>query len=315
MAKLPLTIHDRFFKRLMKNPDTADLFLREHLPKKISALLTDKTPALIDRDFVDDDLKEHFTDMLYQVQLSSGKEAFIYILIDHKSAPDKKTPVQLFRYMGQIWTHLTEQKGWHPLPRILPLVFFHGKQKWNISTNFSDFFQESDDELTPYFPNFEYDLVDLNTVSDQNLSKNQRLRAFLTVLKHIQQPDFLSKTDKILTELRWLEPVDVTTILGYIVKKWRSDIDSNTIEGMVLHVAPENKDEIMASVVDEWMQEGLEKGITEGMVKSLIILLEQRFGSISDDIRNKIKNSNRDKINIWFTKAVNAKDVDDIFDK
>ena len=246
----------RFFKRLMENPDTANLFLREYLPENIQSLMTDNPPTLIDRDFVDDELKEHFTDLLYQVELSSGNKAFIYILIDHKSAPDKKTPVQLFRYMGQIWTYLTEQKDWHPLPRIMPMVVYHGKQKWNISTNFSDFFQESDDGLSSYFPNFEYSLIDLNTVPDENLSKNQRLRAFLTVLKHIQKPDFLDRMENILTELRWLEPVDVTTILRYIVKKWRSNIDKNTIDGMVLHVAPEKKDEIMASLVDEWVTQG-----------------------------------------------------------
>ena len=303
------TIHDRFFKRLMENPNTANLFLREYLPENIQSLMSDNPPTLIDRDFVDDELKEHFTDLLYQVEFSSGNKAFIYILIDHKSVPDKKISVQLFRYMGQIWTYLTEQKDWHPLPRIMPMVVYHGKQKWNISTNFSDFFQKSDDELSSYFPNFEYSLIDLNTVSDENLSQNQRLRAFLTVLKHIQKPDFLDRMENILTELRWLEPVDVTTILRYIIKKWRSNIDTNTIDGMVLHIAPEKKDEIMASLVDEWIAQGEIKG----EANTLMRLLSRRFGKLPDHIKDKISNANSDKIKIWIDRFVDASSLDDIF--
>jgi len=299
------TIHDRFFKRLLENPDTANLFLREYLPENIQSLMANNPPTLIDRDFVDDELKEHFTDLLYQVELSSGNKAFIYILIDHKSAPDKKTPVQLFRYIGQIWTYLTEQKDWHPLPRIMPLVVYHGKQKWNISTNFNDFFQESDDSLASYFPNFEYSLIDLNTVPDENLSKNQRLRAFLTVLKHIQKPDFLDRMENILTELRWLEPVDVTTILRYIIRKWRSNIDKNTIDGMVLHVAPEKKDEIMASLVDEW--------VAQGEANALTRLLSRRFGNLPKHIKDKISSANSEKIEIWIDRFVDASSLDEIF--
>ncbi len=38
--------------------------------------------------FIDLDLQEHFSDLLYKVALHSGQEMFIYLLFEYKSYPD-----------------------------------------------------------------------------------------------------------------------------------------------------------------------------------------------------------------------------------
>ena len=106
--------------------------------------------------------------------------------------------------------------------------------------------------------------------------------------------------ESILTELRWLEPVDVTTILRYIIRKWRANIDKNTIDGMVLHVAPEKKDEIMASLVDEWIAQGEAKGEANILMR----LLSRRFGKLPDHIKDKISNASSDKIELWADRLI-----------
>ena len=70
--------------------------------------------------------------------------------------------------------------------------------------------------------------VILRTVSHGlNAASHSLLHAFLTVMKHIQRPDFLDHIGTIMAELHHLEPVDIIAILPYVVKKWRQDQPEN----------------------------------------------------------------------------------------
>ena len=315
MAKNPGPIHDKFSSYWADQPDIVSQFFADHLPKAWSSQIVSQKPELIHGKFTDERIDQHQTDALYKVKLTSGETGFVYILADHKSSPDYDISLQLLRYMARIYERHTQQKNWKPLPEIWPIVIYHGLKNWTIPTNFASLYGQEQKPKTPNILDFEYHLVDLTKIPDNELSTNQRLRVFLAVQKHILQSDFMTALDTVLAELKYLDEVDITAILNYIILKHGENMDLAAIDGILVEIESEKKDRIMAGITQEWMQEGLEKGITEGMVKSLLILLEQRFGSVSDDIRNEIKNSNRDTINSWITKAVNAKNVDDIFDK
>jgi hypothetical protein len=124
----------------------------------------------------------------------------------------------------------------------------------------------------------------LSQIADDELSEQRRLRAFLTIMKHIQRPDFLNHTDTILAELCFLDSVDVKTILRYIMKKWMKDLDQTTIDTLAVYIDPDKKDEIMASVVQEWVDQGKIEGKAEGKAELFIRLLERRFGFVSNEI-------------------------------
>ncbi|MCF6197940.1 MAG: Rpn family recombination-promoting nuclease/putative transposase [Hyphomicrobiaceae bacterium] len=318
MSKSPGPIHDRFFKHLLKDPDTMGLFLRERLPGKLAALLGDEPPALVPGSFVDEALSEHFSDLLYKVGLKHGGAAYIYVLADHKSAPDKGTALQLQRYMNKIWQSLSKQ-GETPLPRILPVVVYHGVRRWNIPTSFAAMCEDARDELAPYLPDFEYMLIDLSEIDDGDLSSDQRLRAFLTVMKHIQRSDFLDHTGTIMAELHHLEPVDIITILRYVIRKWRDRISRKTIDGLVLDVALEKREKIMGSVVDEWIEQGYKQGKaegkTEGVAGMLSKMLELRFGPLPERVKERIGKADADTLTNWGERVIDAPDLDAVFEK
>src|SRR5215813_2862601 len=95
--------HDRFFKELLARPETATDFLVNYLPPEIVALLDLSVPELAKDSFIDEELRQHFSDLLYRVKLRSGDDAFVYILFEHKSTPDGWTAFQLLRYEVRIW--------------------------------------------------------------------------------------------------------------------------------------------------------------------------------------------------------------------
>ncbi len=92
-------VHDTFFKQVLSDPELAGLFLREHLPREVTSLFGPEAPQPVPGSFVDEELQEHHSDLVFRVHLNAGGTAFAYVLMEHKSAPDRIARLQLLRYV------------------------------------------------------------------------------------------------------------------------------------------------------------------------------------------------------------------------
>ena len=126
--------HDRFFKELLSERVNARDFFRYYLPPEIVAELDLRKIELVNDDFIDEELNEHLADLLYRVKLKHGDEAFVFVLFEHKSAPEKFVAFQILRYIVRLWERLEEQ-GIKNLPPVYPIVFYHGRRPWRINRN------------------------------------------------------------------------------------------------------------------------------------------------------------------------------------
>jgi len=61
--------HDKLFKQIWSDRETAADFLANYLPQDISGLMDLKTLEICKDSFVDEHLKEYFSDLLYKVSL------------------------------------------------------------------------------------------------------------------------------------------------------------------------------------------------------------------------------------------------------
>ena len=95
--------HDKFFKETFTRLEVARDFFANYLPEGVTTVLNLDTLALQSGSFIDPDLQEQFADLLYRVALHDDSEAYLYILLEHKSYPDLQTPFQLLRYLVRIW--------------------------------------------------------------------------------------------------------------------------------------------------------------------------------------------------------------------
>ena len=89
MSKQLANIHDAFFKQTLSDPELAGTFLREHLPTEIAGMLGPERPEPVPGSFVDEELRQHHSDLLYRIRLKTGDPAFAYVLLEHKSSPDQ----------------------------------------------------------------------------------------------------------------------------------------------------------------------------------------------------------------------------------
>ncbi len=83
--------HDVFFKEVFSRTDVAVDFLAHYLPPEVVKALDLQSLELVKDSFVDPELQEHFSDLLYRIKLKRGGRAFIYLLLEHKSAPVAET--------------------------------------------------------------------------------------------------------------------------------------------------------------------------------------------------------------------------------
>ncbi len=113
--------HDAFFRRMLSKPAVAVEFLRHYLPPAVRATLDLTAVQLDETVFTDQKLRHHAADLLFRVALLDGGEAYILVLLEHKSAPDERVALQVLRYAVLKWDRMPL-----PLPLILPVVVYHG---------------------------------------------------------------------------------------------------------------------------------------------------------------------------------------------
>lgn len=248
--------HDSFFKRLFGDLNTATDFLCNYLPSSVVAVLNLATLTLEKESFIDPGLRSHFSDLLFRIKLVRGDDLYIYLLVEHKSAPDPWVSFQLLRYIMRIWERSFEQ-GVETLPLILPIVFYHGEDRWNVSRRFSALVAAATiPELQPYVPDFEYDLRDLSVRGGAEIKGDARLRAGLELLRHIFSPDLEKRVPDIFRNLREMNRPDaieyVQSLVAYLSNITR-EIKEEVIEEAMNEAFPVEELGTVAPFARTWI--------------------------------------------------------------
>jgi predicted transposase/invertase (TIGR01784 family) len=189
--------HDKFFREALGRKDMALGFVEEYLPPEIRKVLDLKSLEIVKDSYIDKELSEHFSDILYRINID-GKQSFVYLLFEHKSYLDRLVPFQLLRNMVKIWEQFLKQnRRAKKLPIIVPLIIYHGQKKWRLRNDFSSLFEKvgGTDE---YIPDFRSELFDISHTSDERIKGALQTRAFLLLLKHILDPRLLESHPEIM---------------------------------------------------------------------------------------------------------------------
>ncbi len=110
------TPHDTMFRQFLTQPDVARDFMEIHLPAELREICDLSTLTLESGSFVEDDLRQYFSDVLYSLKTRAG-DGYIHVLIEHQSTPDKHMAFRLMRYAVAAMQRHLEAK--HPTPNPL----------------------------------------------------------------------------------------------------------------------------------------------------------------------------------------------------
>ena len=142
--------------------------MQEALPDAVRNSFDWRTLTLVEGTFIDEDLHESQSDLLYEVEhVETGQPVSMYLLFEHQSSPDPWMRLRLLRYYCRIWeADRRNDPNRHELRPIMSVVFYQGAQRWNHSTEFSDLFPEAT-RSWPWVPRFTHELVDQTTLEPE----------------------------------------------------------------------------------------------------------------------------------------------------
>ncbi|MBL7064195.1 MAG: Rpn family recombination-promoting nuclease/putative transposase [Anaerolineae bacterium] len=236
--------------------------------------MLDPTSLALRKDsFVDGELREHFSDLLYQVDLKDGQGAYVYVLLEHKSHAEPLVAFQLLRYLVRIWEQSLREESKGHLAPIIPVVVYHGSATWRAGLNFGALFG-GPEPLRAYWPEFRYQLCDLSAYSDEEIKGEIILRVGLLLLKYIFREDVEEHLPGILALIRELR--DQATALEYLETVLRYvalGTDKVTKEGLQRAVeaafAGRGGAAMGKTLAEQWIEEGMQRGIQQGMQQGM----------------------------------------------
>ena len=297
MQELP-NPHDRFFKELFSRLTSARDFIRHYLPASVAAALDLRTLTVVKESFIDEELRHYFSDLLLHVRRKQGGDVLIYLLLEHKSVPDVMVALQLFLYLARIWQphFLDKQK---PLPLVFPVVFYHGKEKWNVSQQFSGLFDFTGVEpWREFVPEFKYHLCDLSKIKVEK--GEPRLRAGLTTLKYVFSRELPSHVSEIFHLIKLLPQhyrfLYLKTVLTYLLQAAQR-LQPETIQLGLHETFPEHERVLMQTIANQWMkqaekqglQQGLQQGAQQQAAATALRQLQRRVGKLDTRLQKRIR--------------------------
>lgn len=254
--------HDATFRQFLTQPDIARDFMELHLPPELRICCDLSTLKLESGSFVEDDLRQYFSDVLYSLKTTAG-DGYIHALIEHQSVPDKHMAFRLMRYaVAAMQRHL--EAGHKRLPLVIPVLFYTGRRTpYPYSTRWLDEFD--DPALADRLYSRSFPLVDVTVIPDDEIMQHRSMAALTLLQKHIRQRDLAEMMDRLVTILQagYHSSSQVITLVDYIVQAGETS-DAKAFVRELAQRVPQHENALM-TIAQQLEQIGLEKGIEQGI--------------------------------------------------
>lgn len=257
------TPHDATFRQFLTQPDIARDFMELHLPAELRAICDLSTLKLESGSFVEDDLRQYFSDVLYSLKTTAG-DGYIHVLVEHQSTPDKHMAFRLIRYaVAAMQRHL--EAGHKKLPLVIPVLFYTGKRSpYPYSTRWLDEFDDT--ALAGKLYSSAFPLVDVTVIPDDEIAGHRSMAALTLLQKHIHQRDLSELVDRLAPILLagYLSSSQVISLVHYYIVQAGETSDAEAFVRELAQRVPQHGDALM-TIAQQLEQKGIEKGIQQGI--------------------------------------------------
>ncbi|MGQ6548432.1 Rpn family recombination-promoting nuclease/putative transposase [Serratia sp. IR-2025] len=257
------TPHDATFRQFLTQPEVARDFMELHLPAELRAICDLNTLKLESGSFVEDNLRQYFSDVLYSLKTTAGDDGYVHVLIEHQSTPDQHMAFRLIRYaVAAMQRHLEE--GHKKLPLVIPMLFYTGKRSpYPYSTRWLDEF--ANPELAGKLYSAAFPLVDVTVIPDDEIAGHRSMAALTLLQKHIHHRDLAELVDRLAPILLagYLSSSQVVSLVHYIVQAGETS-DAEAFVRQLAQRVPQHGDTLM-TIAQQLEQKGIERGIEKGI--------------------------------------------------
>ncbi|PCH57216.1 MAG: hypothetical protein COC15_01600 [Legionellales bacterium] len=287
--------HDSYFKKSMSDIRVARDFFTHNLPAEVVEKVDLTTLKPTKDTFVDRDLKQYLTDMLFTVNIDK-EESYLYILIEHISSTRHASNLLPFRINHYVFKILEQyinhtensQNKEKPtteikLPLVLPILLYHGKQSpYPYSTDMYDACYHK--ELAKKYM-FKLILIDLTQKSEEELHKQGYAALMQYALKVVYVRDIVKELEEyviIKSEFEYYDKDQKLTFIGYLIYRADSEDTKGVLEVFEPHLTADEKEDAMTiaqRLRQEGRQEGEHTGFEKGIARVVANMLSEKFSA------------------------------------
>ncbi|MBC3798665.1 Rpn family recombination-promoting nuclease/putative transposase [Acetobacterium tundrae] len=158
---------------------------------------------------------------------ANQRDGYLYFLFEHKSYTSKNVVLQLLNYMVRIWEQKAVKENARQIPVIIPILIYHGKEKWGIGDTLADLIIDYDalpEEVKEMTPNFRYQIYDLSQFSDEDIKGNAQLAITLSIFRDVFQKSSQAVLDTIIQAARAMNELEEKeTGIQYFARRQRAN--------------------------------------------------------------------------------------------
>jgi Putative transposase, YhgA-like/Domain of unknown function (DUF4351) len=315
---VPRTVHDALFNQLFSDPALAAQELRAVLPPALVAIVDWSVMTPMPTSFVDAAFHQRTGDVVYQGRFLDGGDV-IFWLLEHLSTEDWWMLERVFDTKRMMWRrwHTQRPEARH-LPVIVPVVVCNGPRPWRAPRDMHALYGVSEDvraALGPHVLSCTLIIDDLSMIDDEAL-RSRRMDAYarlcLFAMARAAAEDFLDRLAAWQVELRLgfgagnAEHIDAFVRYTYHVHR---HTDPGTVRERIAAVVGTEHEDVMLSVAEQLIHQGLEKG----QRAMLLRLLGRRFGAVPEPIAARVSTATLPELERWSDRVLEAASLDDVF--
>jgi len=323
--------HDKIFKKVATDRENAVSLLQNILPESIQKHLSLREIGYEKDTFIPNHLQEYFSELLLSVPvIEREQEAKVYFLFEHKSTRDPKTPIQLLRYILEIWdryTTMAESTG-ERLPIVIPVLITHAKGGWE-EKRIKELVDLPSEDFRAYVPDFDYILFDAIREDPETYRFTEAVEALLTIWRHSDSPEFIQTLERVFRLLQQIHPEAKFRDFVVSVMEYLSSTRSEEEYIDIYKVAEKEfsgGEEFMGTIAEMFKREGYEEAIQEkdkwmadaeikATQKHILENLTERFDVVGSGLTDKIKSiQSLEILNALFRKTNRVNSIEEFRD-
>ena len=325
------TPHDALAKFVFKNPERAAAELSIVLPEALSKRFDWSTLRLHDGSFIDPELVETYSDLLFQVDLAKYP-TLVYVLFEHKSSPQRLTPFQLLCYVVRVLeSHVRQCRVQKipalPLPPVIPMVLHHSESGWTAPTELLPLFGpvlQAVPELEACLPSLHFIVDDISHLSDEQL--RQRALDAVTKLALWAMRDGRAPARLLESFGHWADLLneledaadggEALDVIFRYISKVANGLDVDQLRQAARQLAPRIESRIM-TIAEQMRREGRAEGRAEGRLEGgaaiLQGLLEEKFGPLPEHLNDRLRAATEEQLTCWAKRVLIADSFEAVF--
>ena len=254
--------HDKLFKKILENREQTAKFLDMVLGSGKD--ITAKNLELYNKEFITDKFEKNETDIVYKVTNLN-----VYIIIEHQSTADRAMPYRVRKYktalMESVINKKEIKKANYKLPRIIAIVLYTGKQKWQNKK-----LEDMQEPLEWYKEDYdEFILVDVNNLKKEEILEGNLIITKVMLLEReenlknvIKDIEIIMDKEKIKQDIQYKELLKVFIEYTFINEKYKAI--RKYIETLINKIFDEEGDDETMSHVTQLFDEAFDKAERRG---------------------------------------------------